>query len=85
MALHLTIGLELVPRCEPSTYFGHFGSEPNIGYMLLLYEKSSQCSTTGVTKAMVCVILSAMMHIKQPLLLIGKSSLCGGSRFPLAI
>ena len=25
-----------------------------------------------------------MMHIKEPLLLIGKSSLCGGSRFPLS-
>ena len=28
----------------------------------------------------VCV----MMHIKEPLLLIGKSSLCGGSGFPLS-
>ena len=26
-----------------------------------------------------------MMHIKDPLLQIGKSSICGGSRFPLAI
>ena len=26
-----------------------------------------------------------MMHIKEPLLLIGKSSLCGGSRFPLSL
>ena len=25
------------------------------------------------------------MHIKEPLLLIGKSSLCGGSRFPLSL
>ena len=25
-----------------------------------------------------------MMHIKEPLLLIGKSSLCGGSGFPLS-
>ena len=24
-----------------------------------------------------------MVHIKEPLLLIGKSSLCGGSEFPL--
>ena len=29
----------------------------------------------------VCV----MMHIKEPLLLIGKSSLCGGSGFPLSL
>ena len=26
-----------------------------------------------------------MMHIKEPLLLIGKSSPCGGSRFPLLL
>ena len=25
-----------------------------------------------------------MMHVKEPLLLIGKSSLCGGSVFPLS-
>ena len=29
--------------------------------------RSSQCSTTGVTKAVACVILSVwMMHIKKP-------------------
>ena len=37
---------------------------------------------TGVTKAVVCVILS--VHIKEALLLIGKSSLCGGSGFSLS-
>ena len=26
-----------------------------------------------------------MMHIKEPLLLIGKNSLCGGSGFPLSL
>ena len=26
-----------------------------------------------------------MMHIKEPLLLIGKSSLCDGSEFPLSL
>ena len=46
---------------------------------------SSQCSTTGVTKAVVCVILSGMMHIKEPLLLIGKSSPCGGNGLPLSL
>ena len=35
---------------------------------------SSQCSTTGITKAMVCAILCGMVHIKEPLLLIGKNS-----------
>ena len=47
---------------------------------------SSQCSTTCVTKAVVCAILSVgVVHIKEPLLLIGKSSLCGGSGFPLSL
>ena len=55
--------------------------------MLLCGNGSSQCSTTGVTKAVVCVILSGiiMMHIKELLLLIGKSSPCGGSGFPLSL
>ena len=45
-----------------------------------------QCTTTGVTKAVVCAILSVgWVHIKEPLLLIGKSSPCGGSGFPLSI
>ena len=29
-----------------------------------------------------CYPVCGMMHIKEPLLLIGKSSLCGGSGFP---
>ena len=29
--------------------------------------------------------LCGMVHIKEPLLLIGKSSPCGGSRFPLSL
>ena len=45
----------------------------------------SQCSTTGVTKAVLCAILSGMVLIKEPLLLIGKSSSCGGSGFPLSL
>ena len=32
-----------------------------------------------------CYPVCGMVHIKEPLLLIGKSSLCGGSGFPLAI
>ena len=47
--------------------------------------RSSQCSTTGLTKAVVCAILSGMVHIKEPLLLIGKSSPCGDSGFPLSL
>ena len=40
--------------------------------------------TTGVTKVVVCYPVCGMMHIKEPLLLIGKSSPCGGSRFPFS-
>ena len=32
-----------------------------------------------------CHPVCGMMHIKYPLLLIGKSNLCGGSGFPLSL
>ena len=51
----------------------------------LAISHSSQCSTTGVTKAVVCYPVCGMMHIKEPLLLIRKSSPCGGSGFPLSL
>ena len=37
------------------------------------------------TKAVVCDILSGILHIKEPLLLIGKSNPCGGCGFPLSL
>ena len=33
----------------------------------------------------ICYPVCRMMHIKEPLLLIGKSSLCGGSGFPFLL
>ena len=33
----------------------------------------------------VCYPVCGMMHVKEPLLLIGKSSPCGGSGFPLSL
>ena len=45
-------------------------------FVINLVFSSSQCCTTGVTKVMVCLILSGMVHIKEHLLLIGKSSPC---------
>ena len=48
-------------------------------------QRSSQSSTTGVTKAVVCYLICGMVHIKEPLLLIGKSSPFGGSGFPLSL
>ena len=43
------------------------------------------CSTTGVTKAVMCHPVCGMMHIKEPLLLIDNSSLCGGSGFSFSL
>ena len=43
--------------------------------------RSNQWSTTGLSKAVVCTVYGKV-HIKDPLLLIEKSSLCGGSGFP---
>ena len=47
--------------------------------------RSSHCSSTGVTWAVVCAVLCGMMHVKEPLLLIGKSSPCGSIGFPLSL
>ena len=32
-----------------------------------------------------CYLVCGMIHIKEPLLLIGKSSICGGSGFPFSL
>ena len=56
-----------------------------MGWIHRAISHSCQCSTTGVTKAVVCAILSGMVHIKEPLLLFGKSSTCSGSGFPLLV
>ena len=42
---------------------------------------SSQCSMNGLTEERIIW----MMHIKEPLLLIGKGSPCDGSGFPLLL
>ena len=56
-----------------------------MGWTHLAISRSSQCSTTGVTKAGMCYPVCGMVHINEPLLLIGKSSLCGSSGFPLSL
>ena len=38
-----------------------------------------------VQQAVVCVILSGMVYIKEPLQLIGKNIPCGGSGIPLSL
>ena len=60
--------------------------DPSWGGPIELFLVPAKCSTTGVTKTVVCVILCCgMVHIKEPLLLIDKISLCGGSGFPLSL
>ena len=62
---------------------GNLTAQIYIDHILCLtpYHFSSHCPTIGVTKAVVC----GMMHVKEPLLLIRKSSPCGGSGFPLSL
>ena len=50
----------------------HSGDEEIRNNLLVHISHSSQCSMTGVTNAMVCAILSGMVHIKEPLLLIER-------------
>ena len=80
--------LESAPKSEMVRAFAHgvIGRriDPSRWTHWAIYH-SSQCSTTGVKKAVVCFILSGMMHIKEPLRLIGKSSLCGSSGFLLSL
>ena len=49
---------------------------------LTMSERSTSdwCNGRGM-----CYPVCGMVHIKEPLLLIGKSSLCAGSVFPLSI
>ena len=49
--------------------------------------QSNQLSTTGITKAVLCAMMSVqIVHIKETLLIIENSSQCnGGSRFPLSL
>ena len=64
---HVSLILAFIPWMEPS-WWTHWA-----------ISCSSQCSTTGITKAMVCAILSGMVHIKNP------SPCSGDSGFPLSL
>ena len=55
-----------------------------LGRLIDPFFRSNHCFTTGVSNVMVCTILSVGSYIKDPLLLIEKSSPCsGGSGLPL--
>ena len=84
------------PSVRVETRFCQYvGCSLQLAGMILLYEPSNRqdntynsiCySRTCVIKAVVCAILSKEeVHIKEPLLLIKKSSPCGGGGFPLTI
>ena len=48
--------------------------------------RSSHCSTTAITGSGMCYSVYVMVHIKDILLLLGKSCpCCGGSGFPLSL
>ena len=48
--------------------------------------RSNQCYTTGFNKCRgMCYHVCGMVHIKEPLLLIGECSPSGGSGFPLSL
>ena len=53
----------------------------------LAVSRSSQCSRTGARNKGrgMCFPYCGMVHIKEPLLLIGKNSPCGGSDFPFLL
>ena len=54
------------------------GSNPHVG-LIRGISRSSQSSTTGVTKVVVCNVCQLDDAYKYLLLLIGNSSLCSGS------
>ena len=62
-----------IPRCTSHILFET--STPTLTSI-------SQCSTTGVKKGRgMCYHVCGMVHIKEPLLLIDKSSLCAAAGF----
>ena len=80
----LTTELHLAPRGRVSAH-GVIGHQINPSWWThWAISHSSQCSTTGVTKAFcMCYPVCGMVHIKEPLLLIEKSTPCSGrSGFP---
>ena len=52
--------------------------------MCVFLQFFNQCSTTGVKGSGMCYPDCGKVHIKEPLLLIGKSNPCGDSGLPLS-
>ena len=72
------------------TWFAHGAMgrriDPSCGEPIELFLVPARAPRLDITKAVVCAMLSCgMVHIKEPLLLIVKSSLCDGSGFPFSL
>ena len=75
-----TGNLNILSCCFFSLIYIAIETNYNI-YNNFILTSSNQWSTTGLSKVVVCSVYGKV-HIKDPLLLIEKSSLCGGSGFP---
>ena len=71
--IHLFIGVILIEHLLMVQWV--VGSIPQ-GGPIELFSHVCQCSTTGIAKAMVCAILSVGWCIRDPLVLVGKTSPC---------
>ena len=73
--MHLTVLLiDILTLKATATKWVYGSINWDHSYIDCLSDSSSQCSTTGITKSVLCTILSGIMHIKDPLLLIKKKS-----------
>ena len=57
--------------------------DPSLGGPIELFLVPASASLHDWCNKGMCNPVCGMVHIKEPLLLIGKSSPCGGSGFPL--
>ena len=78
-----TVNIETTPFFDEKPLRCHDPSHETVASDTLSH--SSQCSTTGNKGRGMWYPVFGMVHIKESLLLIGKSSPCGGSRFPLSL
>ena len=84
--------MEPVPTCEHKTYYPIVRSwcdgSSDRSFMVdqLSYFSFQPVLYDWCNKGRgMCYLVCGIMHIKEQLLLIGKSSLCGGSGFPLSL
>ena len=95
LSVYLSVCLSLhpavcLPDCPPTYSYIHPSIHPSIQSTLLWGEYTmrnfesvlhDRCNKGGG----MCYPVCGMVHIKEPLLLIGKSSRCGGSGCPFSL